>query len=58
MAHIDPARTADTPEFQIIDCVDDAPALDTGMNFAMSTAPARRYVSSQDLPRFSRTSLQ
>ena len=58
MAHIDSARPADAPEFQIIDCVDDTPARDAGLGFAPLIAPDRRYVCSQDLPRFSRTSLQ
>ena len=58
MAHIDSARPDDALEFQIIDCVDDTPACDSDLSFVPPIAPVRRSVCSQDLPRFSRTSLQ
>jgi hypothetical protein len=58
MADIDATFAAAAPEFQIIDCVDDTPARDTRLDFSPPVVPHRRCVCSQDLPRFSRTSLQ
>lgn len=58
MADIDPARVADPTEFQTSECVDLAPARDASTDLAPPAALSRRCVSSHDLPRFSRTSLQ
>jgi hypothetical protein len=58
MADIDPAFGMDPTEFQTIDCADGAPAHDTVFEISAPALPTRRCVSSQDLPRFSRTSLQ
>jgi hypothetical protein len=58
MADTDSVFTADPSEFQTIDWKDSTPAHDAGFDFVMPAVPSRRSVSSQDLPRFSRTSLQ
>ena len=58
MFDVDPALVAEPNEFQPIDCVDDTPACDIRFALAPPVAPTRRRVSNQDLPRFSRTSLQ
>ena len=58
MADIDPAHVADQTEFQTSDYVGNAPARDAGSHLATPTVLSRRYVSSQELPRFSRTSIQ
>jgi hypothetical protein len=58
MADIDPVRIADPTEFQTNECTDGVPARDTNSDQAAPTGLSRRCVSSQDLPRFSRTSLQ
>jgi hypothetical protein len=58
MFDVDPALISEPTEFQPIDCVDDVPAREGRFALAPPAAPTRRRVSSQDLPRFSRTSLQ
>ena len=58
MADIESIRASDPAEFQTSECVDHAPARDTGTDLGATTALCRRRVSSRDLPRFSRTSLQ
>ena len=58
MADIDPTRLADPTEFQTSECIDHAPVRDADSGLTPAAALSRRCVSSRDLPRFSRTSLQ
>ena len=58
MVDIDPTRIADPTEFQTSECVDHTPVRDADSGLVPAAALSRRSVSSRDLPRFSRTSLQ
>lgn len=58
MANIDPVRNSAPTELQTSDCIDCVPAGDTDAAPLLPAALSRRCVYSQDLPRFSRTSLQ
>ena len=58
MANIDPALVADPIGPQTSECSDGVPARDTNSDQGAPAVLSRRCVSSEDLPRFSRTSLQ
>lgn len=58
MADFDAALVSDATDFQTIDYVDDTPARDVALDAVPPAILPRRCVSSQELPRFSRTSLQ